>query len=129
MIRRPPRSTLFPYTTLFRSQHISAAVGVSISEGGFGGIIVDNYLCRQVLHLELELPEIDIKYGSVPDKAAMREIGVCVASGGQVNFIGAMGSLLGCAAVSVASRMPHSACDVLHGHRSTLTSPRMPTPT
>src|SRR5256885_17108874 len=24
MIRRPPRSTLFPYTTLFRSQHWSA---------------------------------------------------------------------------------------------------------
>src|SRR5256885_10611221 len=24
MIRRPPRSTLFPYTTLFRSQHGSA---------------------------------------------------------------------------------------------------------
>src|SRR2546430_13570968 len=24
MIRRPPRSTLFPYTTLFRSQFISA---------------------------------------------------------------------------------------------------------
>src|SRR3712207_9007898 len=23
MIRRPPRSTLFPYTTLFRSQHIT----------------------------------------------------------------------------------------------------------
>src|SRR2546430_10209791 len=25
MIRRPPRSTLFPYTTLFRSQHRRAA--------------------------------------------------------------------------------------------------------
>src|SRR5688572_31453097 len=25
MIRRPPRSTLFPYTTLFRSEHIRAA--------------------------------------------------------------------------------------------------------
>src|SRR5256885_10836210 len=25
MIRRPPRSTLFPYTTLFRSQHRDAA--------------------------------------------------------------------------------------------------------
>src|SRR3989449_7893291 len=25
MIRRPPRSTLFPYTTLFRSQEIKAA--------------------------------------------------------------------------------------------------------
>src|SRR5258707_5149337 len=26
MIRRPPRSTLFPYTTLFRSHHRSAGV-------------------------------------------------------------------------------------------------------
>src|SRR5256885_12909381 len=26
MIRRPPRSTLFPYTTLFRSQHALPAV-------------------------------------------------------------------------------------------------------
>src|SRR5256885_10695482 len=25
MIRRPPRSTLFPYTTLFRSRHVWAA--------------------------------------------------------------------------------------------------------
>src|SRR5258705_10283830 len=27
MIRRPPRSTLFPYTTLFRSLHFDAATG------------------------------------------------------------------------------------------------------
>src|SRR3712207_5431564 len=27
MIRRPPRSTLFPYTTLFRSPHEAEAVG------------------------------------------------------------------------------------------------------
>src|SRR5437870_11003822 len=27
MIRRPPRSTLFPYTTLFRSQHHGLAAG------------------------------------------------------------------------------------------------------
>src|SRR2546425_6507543 len=27
MIRRPPRSTLFPYTTLFRSQHLAEALG------------------------------------------------------------------------------------------------------
>src|ERR1022692_3964234 len=26
MIRRPPRSTLFPYTTLFRSHYVDAAV-------------------------------------------------------------------------------------------------------
>src|SRR2546422_8987587 len=28
MIRRPPRSTLFPYTTLFRSPHLQRADGV-----------------------------------------------------------------------------------------------------
>src|SRR5256885_11404394 len=27
MIRRPPRSTLFPYTTLFRSRDLAAGVG------------------------------------------------------------------------------------------------------
>src|SRR3712207_6849840 len=27
MIRRPPRSTLFPYTTLFRSQRLAAGAG------------------------------------------------------------------------------------------------------
>src|SRR3712207_7156518 len=27
MIRRPPRSTLFPYTTLFRSQHVPGRRG------------------------------------------------------------------------------------------------------
>src|SRR3712207_8928853 len=35
MIRRPPRSTLFPYTTLFRSDEIlSAAVAVAQSDAG-----------------------------------------------------------------------------------------------
>src|SRR2546422_9025777 len=36
MIRRPPRSTLFPYTTLFRSQAISiaAVVAVATANGG-----------------------------------------------------------------------------------------------
>src|SRR2546427_9504541 len=28
MIRRPPRSTLFPYTTLFRSRPLTASAGV-----------------------------------------------------------------------------------------------------
>src|SRR3712207_8551831 len=43
MIRRPPRSTLFPYTTLFRSVEILAdggheARGVSTAEGGLARI-------------------------------------------------------------------------------------------
>ena len=32
MIRRPPRSTLFPYTTLFRSQTLSPAVRKIVEE-------------------------------------------------------------------------------------------------
>src|SRR3712207_7642270 len=35
MIRRPPRSTLFPYTTLFRSAHRAGAA--TISDGRRGG--------------------------------------------------------------------------------------------
>src|SRR5438045_8393367 len=34
MIRRPPRSTLFPYTTLFRSSHPAAAA--ASAHGGAG---------------------------------------------------------------------------------------------
>src|SRR2546427_5140621 len=35
MIRRPPRSTLFPYTTLFRSQHAPVGIYRSSPEGRF----------------------------------------------------------------------------------------------
>ena len=40
MIRRPPRSTLFPYTTLFRSHHVAASrVQYAFRfSGGTGGI-------------------------------------------------------------------------------------------
>src|SRR5260221_8088388 len=44
MIRRPPRSTLFPYTTLFRSQmaKISAALARYDSAGGLYVSILTN---------------------------------------------------------------------------------------
>src|SRR5258708_11262579 len=35
MIRRPPRSTLFPYTTLFRSRELFVLVAVLLVAGGF----------------------------------------------------------------------------------------------
>src|SRR2546422_11584720 len=43
MIRRPPRSTLFPYTTLFRSHmdHASEVAGVLDSESREIGKLVD----------------------------------------------------------------------------------------
>src|SRR3712207_9215357 len=49
MIRRPPRSTLFPYTTLFRSveerERPGAAVALqpadALGDGAAGGLVVD----------------------------------------------------------------------------------------
>src|SRR2546425_10345999 len=35
MIRRPPRSTLFPYTTLFRSIHFDKAAAIDFHSGFF----------------------------------------------------------------------------------------------
>src|SRR5205823_10936278 len=47
MIRRPPRSTLFPYTTLFRSHVALEEVRVAEGGGGFGagGVDVDQSDC------------------------------------------------------------------------------------
>src|SRR3712207_6371425 len=46
MIRRPPRSTLFPYTTLFRSRVIEAqrageVLNAAVTERVKGGLVVD----------------------------------------------------------------------------------------
>src|SRR3712207_8174664 len=42
MIRRPPRSTLFPYTTLFRSEH--ELVPAEAGDGEAGGPVVEDEL-------------------------------------------------------------------------------------
>src|SRR5439155_27215197 len=39
MIRRPPRSTLFPYTTLFRSDAVRVLYGGSVNAKNIGDII------------------------------------------------------------------------------------------
>src|SRR3712207_7947089 len=44
MIRRPPRSTLFPYTTLFRSIGIIALIGVAGALGDAGSPASDSTL-------------------------------------------------------------------------------------
>src|SRR5258707_5589335 len=59
MIRRPPRSTLFPYTTLFRSPavHGHAAQGTvaTIAKGLVPLGIVDYVLHRSVEALQMQL--------------------------------------------------------------------------
>src|SRR3712207_6966004 len=52
MIRRPPRSTLFPYTTLFRSRLLPA--------------ITEKMLIRQLRELERDGIVVRTSYSSVP---------------------------------------------------------------
>src|SRR3712207_8313264 len=48
MIRRPPRSTLFPYTTLFRSTKLDGSVYVLIRQAGESGQLYGSVSGRDV---------------------------------------------------------------------------------
>src|SRR2546422_5771212 len=52
MIRRPPRSTLFPYTTLFRSKRIAVVLGRDVHAAGLD--VLDWMVCAAVAELEFE---------------------------------------------------------------------------
>src|SRR3712207_7025757 len=47
MIRRPPRSTLFPYTTLFRSLDRHASIVTNRAEQNKNGSAIRSSFCRQ----------------------------------------------------------------------------------
>src|SRR2546430_10789899 len=47
MIRRPPRSTLFPYTTLFRSRHPDRQLGGHEQRLRSGRGVLDGWLRRR----------------------------------------------------------------------------------
>src|SRR5256886_12316516 len=49
MIRRPPRSTLFPYTTLFRSKDPRRNIPLSLAFGTF--LVIGLYLLANVAYL------------------------------------------------------------------------------
>src|SRR5256885_14735577 len=67
MIRRPPRSTLFPYTTLFRSGIPATAWRVVHAEGdGLPSLVVDRYgpyVVAQLLSAGLEQVRDDVLAG------------------------------------------------------------------
>src|SRR5256884_7351504 len=68
MIRRPPRSTLFPYTTLFRSLP-NARIMVHQPSGGFQGQATDIMLhAQEILNLKKRLNEIYVKHTGQPLK-------------------------------------------------------------
>src|SRR3712207_1163502 len=58
MIRRPPRSTLFPYTTLFRSLHDSEADAFRAQVASLGAgttLLVDTYDIAEAVRLGVEI--------------------------------------------------------------------------
>src|SRR3712207_7660839 len=57
MIRRPPRSTLFPYTTLFRSSEMT-------DTGGYGGITLAHCV-RSPDEVDAVLAEAEAAGGSI----------------------------------------------------------------
>src|SRR5437762_9356194 len=56
MIRRPPRSTLFPYTTLFRSQRLDLRVAVHQLGGQAVAVLRDDAKRRCLLALRERAP-------------------------------------------------------------------------
>src|SRR5256885_13028697 len=57
MIRRPPRSTLFPYTTLFRSQRHQGRLGAKVRHAPLGEAAEFDHVGRSEEHTsELQSP-------------------------------------------------------------------------
>src|SRR2546430_13392764 len=68
MIRRPPRSTLFPYTTLFRSP-IDADEREQERDRADGGRGPGEDLERPALHGEIVLQRVNLDHGALIDGA------------------------------------------------------------
>src|SRR3712207_8100579 len=54
MIRRPPRSTLFPYTTLFRSKSLRNAIRI-LDVAGYNVVLIESVGAGQ---LEVEISKV-----------------------------------------------------------------------
>src|SRR5258708_29092333 len=61
MIRRPPRSTLFPYTTLFRSRPIRRNISCGLTDGAAGTVstsaLRSKSKCRTSRHFDFRSEE------------------------------------------------------------------------
>src|SRR3712207_8766519 len=75
MIRRPPRSTLFPYTTLFRSGELRIPIRVAHPLAGFGvGLQAEAEPVQQLAHQRAaDLMALGLKLVSKPAQALDRK--------------------------------------------------------
>src|SRR5258708_29573145 len=85
MIRRPPRSTLFPYTTLFRSEgqreddeHL-LLTGVRLADPGIGNVVESEAEARSEEHTsELQSPD-HLVCRLLLEKKKINRLGACLA--------------------------------------------------
>src|SRR3712207_7415340 len=68
MIRRPPRSTLFPYTTLFRSIIGIADLVGRFTHHTFAGVIIYSARCRSPLLLKWATVDVAVEVEAVQDR-------------------------------------------------------------
>src|SRR3989440_7327300 len=64
MIRRPPRSTLFPYTTLFRSHHWTRAELIAVMQ---------EHILNVVAHFRGRIPEWDVVNEAFNDDGSYKD--------------------------------------------------------
>src|SRR5260370_31382 len=92
MIRRPPRSTLFPYTTLFRS--VEESMRNMIHQDGAQAIFATSYgfLDPFVLRVARESPEVQFFHcgGSYRDGSDPRNVGIYFGFIDEVEYLAGM---------------------------------------
>src|SRR2546422_10280557 len=76
MIRRPPRSTLFPYTTLFRS--VALAHGIPLREGVYVAVAGPNLETRAEYRMLRALGADVVGMSTVPEVIAAVHLGMRV---------------------------------------------------
>src|SRR2546427_10097500 len=66
MIRRPPRSTLFPYTTLFRARDVEDMAMLTLGTGVGGGIVFGGRIFHGMTGMAGEFGHITAEPGGRP---------------------------------------------------------------
>src|SRR3989454_10655759 len=79
MIRRPPRSTLFPYTTLFRSERDRLALGVDDDRVAVDELVLEQFerqrVRDQALNGPLERPRAERRVVALPAEERLGGVG------------------------------------------------------